>query len=305
MFSLTRSPGPHTGPAKPRRRPDLAVSSVLILQKVVVSATLSSMNTTTRVRPADLVDWLLAHGRSAVTTTEAAALLGVDPAEVRVRLHRHRDAFVMPARGLWVVIPPEYREWGAPEGVEVVDLLMRHLHVDYYVGWLSAASLHGAGHHAPQVFQVATSRDVRDRHVGRTAFTFLTRTAAAALPHQQRPTRSGTAAVSPPEVTALDLATDIALGGGIDNVATVILGLAEEGLDLGLVASLADHFPAASVRRLGWILENLGEHRADDLHHGAVSRAPTPALLNPAGPVRGRTDPRWRLRLNTEVEAEF
>lgn len=276
-----------------------------ILHNVAVSGTLCSMDTTTRVRPADLAGWLLAHGRPAVTTIEAAELLGVDPTAVRGRLHRHRDEFVTPTRGLWVPIPPEYREWGAPEGIEIIDLLMTHLHVDYYVGWLSAASLHGAGHHAPQVFQVAVARDIRDRRIGRTAFTFLTRTAVEDLPRQQRPTRSGTARVATPEVTALDLATDIAVGGGIDNVATVLLGLAEESLDLATAAALAGRFPAAAARRLGWMLENLGGHPAEELHNTAVSRAPTPALLDPAGQVRGRTDPRWLLRINADVEAEF
>ncbi|HET7386733.1 MAG TPA: type IV toxin-antitoxin system AbiEi family antitoxin [Nocardioidaceae bacterium] len=263
------------------------------------------MNTTARVRPADLANWMLARGRSAATTAEAAALLGVDPAEVRGRLQRHRDEFVTPARGLWIPIPPEYREWGAPEGIEIIDLLMRHLNVDYYVGWLSAVALHGAGHHAPQVFQVATARDFRDRDVGRTAFKFLTRTAVDALPRQHHPTRSGTAWISTPEVTALDLTTDITVGGGIDNVATVLLGLADEGLDLAAIASLADQFPAAAARRLGWILENLSDHRAEDLHDASVSRAPTPALLDPASGARGRIDQRWRLRINADVEAEF
>lgn len=276
-----------------------------MLQKGLVSRTLCSMDTEARVRPADLADWLLGHGRSAVTTAEAASLLGVNVGDVRGRLQRHRDEFVSPVRGLWIPIPPEYREWGAPEGIEIIDLLMRHLRVDYYVGWLSAAALYGAGHHAPQVFQVAVARDVRDREVGRTAFTFLTRSAVGVLPRQHRPTRSGTALVSTPEVTALDLAADVAAGGGIDNVATVLLGLVEEGLDLSAVASLADRFPAAAIRRLGWVLENLSDREADELHDVAVSRAPTPAVLDPASDGRGSTDRRWLLRINATVEAEF
>ena len=278
---------------------------MFIPQKVLVSGTLCSMNTVARVRPADLADWLLGHGRSGVTTAEAASLLGVNVGDVRGRLQRHRDEFVSPARGLWIPIPPEYREWGAPEGIEIIDLMMSHLRIEYYVGWLSAAVLHGAGHHAPQVFQVAVARDVRDREVGRTAFTFLTRSAVEALPRQHRPTRSGTALVSTPEVTALDLAADIAAGGGIDNVATVLLGLVEEGLDVSAVASLADRFPAAAVRRLGWVLENVGDQGADELHDAAVSRSPTPALLDPVSDARGSTDRRWLLRINAPVEAEF
>ncbi|GAC1378505.1 MAG: type IV toxin-antitoxin system AbiEi family antitoxin [Marmoricola sp.] len=263
------------------------------------------MDTTSRVRPADLADWLLAHGISGVTTEQAAALMGVEPSVVRIRLSRHSDNFVSPARGVWVPVAPEYREWGAPEGIEIVDFLMSTLQVDYYVGWLSAAALHGAAHHAPQVFQVAVARDVRDREVGRTHFNFLTRAGLASLPRQHHSTRSGAALVSTPEVTALDLATDIAAGGGIDNVATVLLGLAEEELDLAAIASIADRFPAAAVRRIGWILENLADLPADQLHDVAVAHAPTPPLLDPNSPRRGSVDSRWLLRINATVDAEF
>lgn len=279
--------------------------TVFILQKVFVSDTLEGMNTTFRVRPADLADWLLAHGLASVTTDEAAALMGVAATDVRVRLRRHMDEFVSPARGLWVPVPPEYREWGAPEGIEIIDLWMGFLRVDYYIGWLSAAALHGTAHHAPQTFQVAVARDVRDREVGRTRFAFTTRSAIGNLPRQRRSTRSGTASVSTPEVTALDLAADVGLAGGIDNMATVLLGLVEERLDLPAIAAIADRFPASAVRRLGWILENLGDRRADELRDVAVLRAPTESILDPAGVRRGHVDRRWLLRINTRVEAEF
>jgi predicted transcriptional regulator of viral defense system len=59
---------------------------------------------------------------------------------------------------------------------------MRHLDVPYYVGWLSAAAMHGAAHHAPQVFQVAVGRHVRDRTVGRTKFRFAIRDNVTAMP---------------------------------------------------------------------------------------------------------------------------
>jgi len=59
----------------------------------------------------DLADGLLAHGRSAVTTTEAAEILGVPKDQVRVRLNAgvHAGRLFSPSRGLWVAIPPKYR----------------------------------------------------------------------------------------------------------------------------------------------------------------------------------------------------
>lgn len=149
------------------------------------------------------------------------------PDLVRVRLspYVHRGQWVSPARRLWIPVSAEYRLWGAPEGIEIIDTMMRHLDVPYYVGWLTAAALHGSAHHAPQVFQVAVSRHVAARQVGRTRFQVATRGNAPALPVSERTTRSGLARVSTPEVTVLDLASDLALAGGIDNAGTVILDL--------------------------------------------------------------------------------
>ena len=184
--------------------------------------------------------------------------------------------------------------------------MMRHLDVPYYVGWLTAAALHGASHHAPQVFQVAVNRHVADRQVGRTRFRFATREDAPVLPVITRTTRSGVARVSTPEVTALDLASDLALAGGIDNAATVILGLAEDSLDVVTLAGLSPLFPAAAVRRTGWILETIGER--DDLQplaDAARLRTEATSFLSTAGPRNGTTDRRWSLRINADVEAEF
>lgn len=263
------------------------------------------MATSTRVRPAELADWLLARGRSAVTTQEAAGLMDIRPELVRVRLHSRRGEFVSPVRGLWVPVPPEYRLWGAPEGIELIDRMMRHVAVDYYVGWLSAAALHGAAHHAPQTFQVATGRRVPDRKVGRTDFRFITRSAVTTLPTVDHRTRSGSAVVSSPELTALDVATDVGLAAGIDNVATVIVGLADEGLDLQALAELAPRFPAAAVRRIGWILDNFDERDASPLLERIHRETATPSALDPSRPRRGPTDQRWLIRVNADVDAEF
>lgn len=260
------------------------------------------------VTPAHAADWMLARGRSAATTAEMAALLGVVPDLVRVRLrpYAQRGAWVSPARGLWIPVPLEYRLWGAPEGIEIVDTLMRHLDVPYYVGWLSAAAMHGAAHHAPQVFQVAVGRHIRDRTVGRTTFRFAIREHVTTVPTERRTTRSGSAAVSTREVTMLDIATDITRAGGLDNAATVLVELTEEGFDSAALAKLSALFPATAGRRIGWILENVGER--DDLEplHAVVAARPAAASqLSPTGPTTGNTDHRWALRLNAEVEADI
>lgn len=260
------------------------------------------------VTPAHAADWMLARGHVAATTAEMSELLGVAPDLVRVRLrpYAQRGAWVSPARGLWVPIPLEYRLWGAPEGIEIVDTLMRYLHVPYYVGWLSAAAMHGAAHQAPQVFQVAVGRHVRDRTVGRTRFSFAVRDHVTVLPTEQRSTRSGSAVVSTREVTMLDIAADIARAGGLDNAATVLVELAAQSFDGTALAELSAHFPAAAGRRVGWILENVGELSGlEELHAVVTTRSVAASHLSPTGPTTGNTDQRWALRINAEVEADI
>lgn len=233
-------------------------------------------------------------------------MLDIPPGQVRRRLHAPagRGEWVSPARGLWIPVPAQYRLWGAPEGIEIIDTVMTHMGVGYYVGWLSAAELYGAAHQAPQVFQVATSRHVRDRQVGRTRFTFQTRSAVSQIPTIEHPTRAGTATVSAREATVLDIAADITLAGGTDNAATVIVELSEDGYDVDTFTAAAALHSAAAVRRVGWILERLAGIDTESIHDLAAGLDAAPSLLDPTGPTSGSIDRRWQIRVNRHVESE-
>ncbi|HTN59761.1 MAG TPA: type IV toxin-antitoxin system AbiEi family antitoxin [Protaetiibacter sp.] len=281
------------------------------LRNVTFSVTIVNMEREPErpIRAPALADWALAHGRASLTGSEIAELLQVPEDQVRRRLHApaRRNEWVSPTRGLWIPVPPEYRTWGAPPGIEIVDAMLRHRGVDYYVGWLSAAALFGAGHQAPQVFHVAVGRQVRDRVVGRTRFVFAQRDVSR-IPIIEYPTRSGTAKVSTVAATMLDVADDVDRAGGIDNVATVVLELSEhEGFDLTELTRLAPLFPAAAGRRVGRILEHLswsGDLDLEALREAVRDAVPSPSRLDPASPDRGYLDPDWMLRVNADVTDE-
>src|SRR5207244_10392072 len=61
-------------------------------------------------------------------------------------------------RGFYVIVPPEYRVAGSLPAAWFIRDLMDYLRRPYYVGLLTAPSLHGAAHQAPQEFQVVTDR---------------------------------------------------------------------------------------------------------------------------------------------------
>ncbi|MDR0221390.1 MAG: type IV toxin-antitoxin system AbiEi family antitoxin, partial [Lachnospiraceae bacterium] len=177
-----------------------------------------------RIKAAELARWLLSRGVSSVTTADIAALLAVPMNQVPQRLAplKKRGEIVLLAHGLWAPVPPEYLTWGAPPAMDVVDALMRHFALDYYVGWLSAAALHGASHHAPQVFQVAVSRAVRAKTIGRSEFRFFQRSHVRLVAIDEMESRNGAVRVSNRETTMLDIASDIGYVGGIDNAANLI-----------------------------------------------------------------------------------
>lgn len=202
-------------------------------------------------------------------------------------------------------VPPEFRTWGAPPGMEIIDMMMRHLRVGYYVGWLSAAALHGASHQAPQVFQVAVDRQVRDRSVGRTRFSFAQRNVEA-VPTISHPTREGTAQVSTIAATMLDIADDLHRAAGLDNAATVIVELSEDPtFDPADLIGLSTTFPAAATRRVGWILSRFTDR--DDLaplRDVAPGLAVSPSHLDPHSTVRGSMDDDWMLMINRDMEPD-
>ena len=260
-----------------------------------------------RIEIGRLPDALLSAGVHAFTTADAAEAAGVRPDSARpalARLIRNELAF-SPARGLYVPIPPEYRSWGAVPATWFVDPLMRHLGRAYYVGYLSAAELHGAAHQRPQVFQVVVDRDLRDRAFGRVRMRFVTNSDIADLPTVRRNTPTGAMAVATPDLTAIDLANRPENGGGLHNVATVLVGLANDGkLDDPTLARMVDHFPVAAARRTGWIIEHFTDVRLDALADVASRAIGEPSNLDQHGPRRGRVDPRWRVRVNAVVEPD-
>jgi predicted transcriptional regulator of viral defense system len=259
----------------------------------------------------DLPDVLLAQGVHSATTAEIEALTGLDAHAVHegmARLRAAKKAF-SPAKGLYVIIPPQYRSWGSVPAVDFIDPMMRALKRDYYVALLSAAELHGAAHQRPQVFQVMVDRHVPDRDLGRAHLRFFVNQQAGSADVVLRNSATGTVRVASPAVTALDLAARPGDGGGLSNVATVVGELADGvGLDPARIVAAAVGYKTAALRRLGWLLEHV-EAPVDlapleqRLSREAFGRAV--ALLDPHGPRTGRSDRRWGLVENADVEPDL
>jgi len=260
------------------------------------------------VKMRDLADHFLTVGRYIFTLAEAQEALGAgDPAAVYTglsRLHRRNELF-SPARGLYVAVPPEYRNRGVVPAEWFIHEMMSHLGRPYYVGLLSAAAMHGASHQAPQVFQVITDRSdlVRKRDLGPIRLRFYSSENVAADPTTRITVPSGYVVLGTKETTVVDLVTKPRAGGGLSNVATVLRELGElEGSDLARVASRRGR---AIARRVGWLVDRFGQmDDAEALRQAARLDLGEPALLDPSKGRRGKADPTWQIRVNTVVEAD-
>jgi predicted transcriptional regulator of viral defense system len=254
----------------------------------------------------DLPDTLLAQGRHTASTEELLRLTGLDRATLHGGLHRLRQsgAIISPARGLYAVVPAQYRAWGAPPAEWFIDPMMAHLGRRYYVALLTAAAMHGAAHQAPQTFQVITDKHVPDRELGRNRLRFYTSRYIADSPTERRTGPSGYLQLATRETTAVDLVEHPRQSGGLGNVATVLIEL--EKLDGASLAHIAALREKAIARRLGWLLET---HRPDvsldALRVVARPEQGTATLLSASGPARGPRDRGWGLRINTNVQPDL
>lgn len=262
-----------------------------------------------RVPPRHLSDHLLAHGRPIVTLAEVSELTGLSPkaaADALMRLRRVHQMF-SPHRGLYVAVPPQYRTWGVVPAADFIDAMMAKLNRCYYVALLSAAELHGAAHQRPQVFQVMVDRQLADRGLGRIQLRFYTRRQISSVPVTLHNTATGQIRVSTLAATALDLASRPNQAGGLSNVATVLAELVEEtGLSSDDVLPVANTYPKASLRRLGWLLEHSGVDIDTDALAAKTGSGGRPVvLLDPAGDNRGQGNRRWGVVENSVVEPDL
>lgn len=263
------------------------------------------------LRPAELSDWLVAHGRHFVTNAEIAELVDVPESDVRHSLRRQREAntIVPVTKGAWVPVPPQYRRNGVPPIDHFIDPLMNYLGHRYYVGFLSAAAVHGASHQASMVFQVATDGALRSRSIGSHPVSFIRRSDVAKRATIRHLVPTGRINVSTPEVTVLDLVEAPQFGGGLSNVATVIADLlTDDRLDPGLFAEQSTYYSTSVVQRAGHLVDRMGDETG-----AAIDLAPLAAHIAGAQPVDllpaaerpGERDERWNVVANIEIEADL
>ena len=253
------------------------------------------------------IENLLSAGRYTFTRPELLEQFDVGEAAIRQCLQRlSKNSAVQQIRnGFYVIIPPERRHAGILPPEMFIGEFMQHLNRPYYVGLLSAAALHGAGHQQPQRFSVITEKPaMRPIELNKLNLRFFVKSKVPSIGIEQKKTPAGYINVSSPELTALDLMTYLKQSGGIAAVTSILEELAENMSPENLLVPNAA--PSAALQRLGYVLEEVLKETplADAVWEALQSRSffHVPLALgekNSNVPVSQR----WKININTDLES--
>jgi predicted transcriptional regulator of viral defense system len=166
---------------------------------------------------------------------------------------------IMPRRGFYVIVPPQYLALGAPPPSLFIDQLMRHEGRPYYVGLLKAAERYGASHQAVMQYQVITDKRLPKIRAGRSVIVFYFRKDMDEISDglAEQKTDTGFIKVSSLELTMLDLLRYPHAAAGLDNIATVLSDLGPD-CDPDKLAVQSIAFERTVIQRLGYLLDWLG-----------------------------------------------
>lgn len=265
------------------------------------------------------LDEQLSRGRAYFSRGEGLQALGLSPEAFSAAATRltKKQRLASPRRGFFLILRPEDQTVGAPDPVCWIDPLMKYLGIDYRISLLRAAAFHGSSHQAAMVFQVIAPQQIRDFDIGRhrLQFVYQAPTAFAQINQLdwlgQIKSEAGFARVAGVELTLLDAARYFHKAAGINGVAQIVKDLGAKA-DPRKLAKAAAHYENASVRRLGYLLDQTNHARQANALEPFARRAKSMKPLDPSVKplleslaALHERDTKWKLVINEFVETDF
>lgn len=256
------------------------------------------------------------NGKRYFTIEDVIKKFQISHSYARVALHRliKTGDIISPARGLYIIVPPEYQHHGSIPPQELVPLVMRYLDANYYVALLSAGLLHGATHQKPARFQVISDKRIKHpSSFGNVEIDYIYKKSVLNLPTQDFNVATGYLKVATPELVALDLFKYPNHAGGLNHIATVLSELIENLNPIKLIKLAKDTNFECQLQRIGYILDNIDLMDEDNAEITIKSLAQhvqknKPNYLPLASEVSKTGCPRckkWKIIENTEIESDL
>lgn len=210
-------------------------------------------------------------------------------------------------RGFYVIVPVQYQLKGVIPPAYYVDGLMEYVGKPYYLGLLSAASMHGATHQRAMKTQVMTVVP-RIKVSGKNSL--LDWNYRQEIPEAfvvKKNAEIGTLRYSGPELTAVDLVQFASHVGGYQRVATVLAELMDS-VDMEKAGELLRFTTVATIQRLGYLLECVlsRQDQADALFQVLKAQGTWNSILLSNDQDRREYAPanRWHVNGNIDIEVD-
>jgi len=235
--------------------------------------------------------------RSEFKVSEKALQQGIFRLKIKNQLAQVRKKF-------YVIIPPQYSHRGMIPYTLFVDDMMKHLKREYYVGLLSAAALHGAGHQQPMEFNIVirkpTFRNIKNQKL---SIAFFTKGDWDPDQVSQRKTEAGYLNISTPELTVFDLVCYNQKIGGLNRIIPILEDLSEE-IKPSVIARTAKNQKSPVIQRLGYLFDELGiKNLSEALYKSMEKKKVKEVLLSPLHKNRsGVINNRWKIIINTKLD---
>jgi len=212
-------------------------------------------------------------------------------------------------KGFYVIIPPEYQHKKILPPELFLDELFKYLKRPYYLGLLSAATIHGASHqHAMESYVFINKPPIRPTAIEGIKINYVVKSEFPEHGLEQRKTATGYLNISGPEMTALDLVEYQKRGGGLNRLTTILYELSESMQPDKLKLILKNKVPFAVIQRLGYILDvvldknEISVELKNYLLNKKIFRVPLKPNIK-KGSFTVNSD--WKIIENYKIETDF
>lgn len=257
----------------------------------------------------EYLDELRSKGRYAFTLEELKERFNVSDKALKQNMYRVKlkKKVVQVRKGFYTLLPAEYSRQGIIPVNMFIDDMMKALGKKYYVGLISAAAIHGAGHQQPMETFIITERPaLRNIRNKKLKMNFFIKNEWNTEDINEIKTESGYMNVSSPELTALDLLY-YAENIGINRITTILEELIEVIKPSNLKKVAKSYSQTAAIQRLGYLLEvELGNEKLGEIMYKiVVDKIGVNIPLMPGKEKIGKINSKWKIIRNVEIESDL
>lgn len=209
----------------------------------------------------------------------------------------------------YLIITPRYSFSGTLPVQLYIDKLFNYLNRNYYLGFYTAAKIHGASHQQAQRDYVMIEKPkLNDIKKNNSDIRFLTTSNWPSKNIITKKADAGTYNISSPALTAIDLIHYQTKLGGLNRMLAIIEELTEE-MNPEDIADLLTWYPhKSSLQRFGFLLEEIkADHNLSNQIIGYLQQSKYfPVLLSPKLKQKaGAVDNKWKVDVNIKLESDL